>query len=84
MKKLYNILSEEFSKELKKEILELINQHGTVPDKSPEVENVELMTTKEAASFYQVHLNTIRKWAKEGILESKRIGNRIYIKKQTL
>lgn len=84
MKYKINIFSDEFAKELKKEILDLINQHGTIPDESRKSEDSELMTTKEAASFYSVHLNTIRSWTKKGILESKKIGNRIYIKKEKL
>lgn len=83
MKK-YNLFSDEFEKELKEKIVELINQHGTVPDKSTKGDDLELMTTNEAASYYQVHLNTIRAWAKEGILKSKKIGNRIYIKKEKI
>ncbi len=84
MKQELKIFSDEFAKELKREILDLINQHGTIPDNPPKGEDSELMTTKEAASFFKVHINTVRTWAKEGVVQSKRIGNRIYIKKEKL
>ncbi|MFC2068558.1 excisionase family DNA-binding protein [Chloroflexota bacterium] len=45
-----------------------------------------LLTTRQAAEILNVHLNTIRRWSDQGILETYRIGSRgdRRIKRQTV
>jgi len=35
-----------------------------------------MMTIAETARLLNVHINTVRRWANQGILKSYRIGNR--------
>jgi len=35
-----------------------------------------MLTTSEVARILNVHINTVRRWSKQGILKSYRIGSR--------
>ena len=35
-----------------------------------------MLTTSEVARILNVHINTVRRWSNQGILESHRIGSR--------
>jgi excisionase family DNA binding protein len=35
-----------------------------------------MLTTSEVARILSVHINTVRRWSNQGILESHRIGSR--------
>ena len=34
------------------------------------------LTSEEAAEYLQVHVNTVRRWAREGAIASVKLGNR--------
>jgi excisionase family DNA binding protein len=34
------------------------------------------VTTEEAAEYLQVHVNTVRRWAREGAIPAAKLGNR--------
>ncbi len=34
------------------------------------------LTSEEAAEYLQVHVNTVRRWAREGAIPSAKLGNR--------
>jgi excisionase family DNA binding protein len=34
------------------------------------------LTTKEAAEYLRVHVNTVRRWAREGAIPAVKLGNR--------
>ncbi len=38
--------------------------------------NVSMLTAKQAADLLNVHINTVRRWSKQGILKGYRIGPR--------
>lgn len=38
--------------------------------------NVSMLTAKQAADLLNVHINTVRRWSKQGILKAYRIGPR--------
>lgn len=35
-----------------------------------------MLTTSEVAQILSVHINTVRRWSKQGVLKSYRIGSR--------
>lgn len=73
-------IAQEIAIQLRKELIDLINQKGTIPDfEKNDPKQSNLMNTSEAAEFYSVHVNTIRSWVKKGELKSIRKGNRLYI-----
>jgi excisionase family DNA binding protein len=37
---------------------------------------VPMLTTSEVARILNVHINTVRRWSNQGVLESYRIGTR--------
>jgi excisionase family DNA binding protein len=37
---------------------------------------VPMLTTSEVAHILNVHINTVRRWSNQGVLESYRIGTR--------
>jgi excisionase family DNA binding protein len=39
-------------------------------------ERQEWMTTDEAAAYLRVHVETVRRWAREGTLPAAKLGNR--------
>jgi excisionase family DNA binding protein len=39
-------------------------------------ERRDWMTTEEAADFLQVHLDTLRRWARTGVIPAAKLGNR--------
>jgi len=43
-----------------------------------------LLTRQETANYLKVSLVTIHQWAKYGIINPIRIGNRVYFKKQAI
>ena len=45
------------------------------PDK-PALESKAILTTSEAAQLIGVHVNTVRRWNKKGVLKGYRIGPR--------
>lgn len=47
--------------------------------KEIEVQKPQFLSTKEAAEYYGKHINTIRKWIKEGSVPYKRISNTYYL-----
>lgn len=50
---------------------------GNISMQKPEDNNVpELLTANEAADVLKVHINTLRKWDKNGTLPAIRIGER--------
>jgi excisionase family DNA binding protein len=34
------------------------------------------LTTEEAAEYLQVHVNTMRRWARTGVIPAAKLGNR--------
>ena len=34
------------------------------------------LTTEEAADYLRVHVNTVRRWAREGTIPAAKLGNR--------
>lgn len=43
-----------------------------------------LLTRQETAEYLKVSLVTVHQWAKYGIINPVRIGNRVYFKKQSI
>ena len=39
-------------------------------------EHRDWLTTEEAADYLQVHVNTLRRWAREGVIPAAKLGNR--------
>jgi excisionase family DNA binding protein len=39
-------------------------------------ESRDWLTTDEAAEYLQVHVNTVRRWAREGAIPAAKLGNR--------
>jgi hypothetical protein len=84
MSKILNELSKEIARQVRKEIIDLINLEGTIPDSGKcTSKESNLLNTSDAAKFYSVHINTIRRWVKIGELKSIRKGNRLYIIKDS-
>lgn len=78
------MLEKEFMSQIAETVIEKLSKKGFIQKPMPESKSYKLLTAKEAASFYSVHINTIRSWAKDGVVKSKKIGNRIYILKEEL
>ena len=43
---------------------------------SPKKKRGELLTTHEVADLLYVHINTVRRWDKRGVLKAVRVGPR--------
>ena len=39
-------------------------------------ERRDWLTTEEAAEYLQVHVNTLRRWARDGVIPAAKLGNR--------
>ena len=39
-------------------------------------EHRDWLTSEEAAEYLQVHVNTVRRWAREGAIPAAKLGNR--------
>jgi PTS system nitrogen regulatory IIA component len=39
-------------------------------------ERRDWLTTEEAAEYLRVHVNTVRRWAREGMIPAAKLGNR--------
>ena len=39
-------------------------------------ERRDWLTTEEAAEYLQVHVNTVRRWARTGVIPAAKLGNR--------
>lgn len=39
-------------------------------------ERRDWLTTEEAAEYLQVHVNTLRRWARKGVIPAAKLGNR--------
>jgi excisionase family DNA binding protein len=39
-------------------------------------ERRDWLTTEEAAEYLQIHVNTVRRWAREGMIPAAKLGNR--------
>ena len=39
-------------------------------------EHRDWLTSEEAAEYLQVHVNTVRRWAREGTIPAAKLGNR--------
>ncbi len=39
-------------------------------------EHRDWLTSEEAAEYLQVHVNTVRRWAREGAISAAKLGNR--------
>ena len=39
-------------------------------------ERRDWLTTEEAAEYLQVHLDTLRRWARTGVIPAAKLGNR--------
>ena len=39
-------------------------------------EHRDWLTTEEAAEYLQVHVNTMRRWARTGVIPAAKLGNR--------
>ena len=48
--------------------------------KNKELEET-ILTKKQVAQLFQVHVNTISNWTKDGLLKSYSLGQRVYFKK---
>lgn len=44
----------------------------------------ELLTTQEVAERLGKHINTVRRWCREGEIPSKKIGRTLYIPKSAV
>ena len=40
------------------------------------IENREWMRTPEAAKYLGVHIETVRRWVREGVIPAAKLGNR--------
>ena len=40
------------------------------------LEHRDWLTTEEAAEYLQVHINTMRRWARTGVIPAAKLGNR--------
>ena len=40
-----------------------------------------ILTKKQVAQLFQVHVNTISNWTNEGLLKAYSLGQRVYFKK---
>ena len=40
------------------------------------IERRDWLTTEEAAEYLQVHLDTMRRWARTGVIPAAKLGNR--------
>ena len=58
--------------------LERLIGEGTVPPAVPTGELGAMMTIRQAATLLNVHLSTLRRWEKVGLLEPFRIGPRAH------
>ena len=41
---------------------------------------IDLLSVLEAAAKYRVHPETVRRWAREGRVSAKKIGNMIFVR----
>ena len=70
-------LTEIIAEKLLVKIEDYLNQ---VTKSDPDI----LLTRQETANYFKVSLPTLYQWAKDGIINPIRIGNRIYFKKQSI
>lgn len=63
-----------------REVVEELQSHNLI-NAFPKEDHLstELLNTKQASEYYQVSVGTIRNWISKKEVESKRVGNRLYV-----
>lgn len=72
-------LTEIIAQEVADKVCDLIKDKIQLDQRTESGKESILMTTKEAADHYRVHINTIRAWIKKDLIPSQRISSRWYV-----
>lgn len=58
-----------------------INALSVQPQSQPMAPKADFITRQEVAGLFKVTLTTINEWARKGILQAYKVGNRVYFKR---
>jgi len=59
----------------KERVRQILKGNPSQPRK-PDLDSRTMLTTADVAQFLGLHVNTVRRWSRQGILKSYRIGSR--------